>query len=54
MKFTKNGTLGKKPGQTAGLVHNKLQNQLGVEKAAKLVCLFKFLNRTNEMNLEIF
>ena len=38
---------------TFGLVHNK-RNQSGVEKERKLVCLFKPLNETNEINLEIF
>lgn len=32
---------------TFGLVHTKLRNQLGVEKAAKLVLMFKSLNKTN-------
>ena len=38
---------------TFRLVHNKLQNELVIEKAIKLICMFKSLNKTNEMNLEI-
>jgi hypothetical protein len=30
-----------------GLVHSKLRNRLGVEKASKLVFMFKSLNDTN-------
>ncbi len=30
-----------------GLVHSKQRNQLGVEKALKLVFIFKSLNDTN-------
>lgn len=30
-----------------GLIHSKLRNQLGTEKAAKLVAIFKSLNKRN-------
>ena len=33
-----------------GLIHSKLRNRLGVEKAAKLVFLYKVLNKDGEMN----
>ena len=32
-----------------GLVHSKIRNKLGVEKAAKLVFLYKVLNKDIEM-----